>query len=215
MPTIQYITRWILALKQTYPGINLRMTKRDVASAFRLLRLHPALSLVMVTEFPAVHVAMSDDLVCVYLAIPFGWNGAPAHFARFGDAVTRAHRRCGPVSCITTLMKHAYVSFLYVDDGIFVEVNVPERLLATTLCWERLVKGVLGKNAINTDKLEEEGTWSHQQIILGFVIDVDALTITLPEEKIAGGRSTHFTARFHEWNPCANITRGATTTRTH
>ena len=39
-------------------------------------------------------------------------------------------------------------------------------------------------NAANMDKLEEEGTWSHQQIILGFAVDVESLAITRPEEKL-------------------------------
>ena len=81
---------------------------------------------------PLNHAATLNDLVCVYLAMPFGWSGAPARFARFGDAVTRAHRWCGPLDCPATLMRRVYVSFLYVDGGIFVEVNVPERLYATT-----------------------------------------------------------------------------------
>ena len=187
VPTIQDITRWVLFLNQMYPGLKLKMTKRDVASAFRLLRLHPALAFVVIAEFPADHLLMNDDLVCVYLAMPFGWNGDPAHFARFGDAATRAHRRCGPLWATSTLMRHAFHSFMYVEDGIFVEVDVPERLSSTTRCWGYLAKGILGKNAINEEKLEEEeGKWEPHQIILGFVINVDLLTISLHEEEIAG-----------------------------
>ena len=140
-----------------YPGVPLKATKRDAASAFRLLRLHPSLSLVMVTEFPAAHVSMGYDLICFYLVMPFGWNGATAHFARFGDAVTLAHCRCGLSGPSVTLMRHAFRSVLYVDDGIFIELDIPERLNASTACWEFLTRGLLGKDAINRHKLIEEG----------------------------------------------------------
>ena len=83
--SIYDITRWIMGLVNMYPGLPLKVTKRDVASALRLLRLHPSLSLVMVTDFTAGHVHLQADLVCFYLSMPFGWNGAPSHFSFFGD----------------------------------------------------------------------------------------------------------------------------------
>ena len=88
-PSIYDITRRTMSLVGMYPGLSLRVTIRDVASAFRLLRLHPALSLVMVTESPADNAHLTSDLVFCYLVMPFGWTGSPAHFARFGDAVPR------------------------------------------------------------------------------------------------------------------------------
>ena len=93
-------------------------------------------------------------------------------------------------------MRHASKSALYVDDGIFVEVNVPGRLRATPQCWEYLVSGVLGLGAINTDKLGEEGAWGSQQILLGFVFNLDNLTITSPDEKIDGA-NVLFSHLFH------------------
>ena len=64
VPAIYDLARWIMSLVNLYRGLPLKATKRNVASAFRLLRLHPALSLVMVTEFPADHVHLANDLVC-------------------------------------------------------------------------------------------------------------------------------------------------------
>ena len=157
-----------LELSRHISRIALRVTKRDVASAFRVLKLHPAMALVMVTEFPASHVHLENDVVCFYLAMPFGWNGAPAHFARFGGAITRAHSRCGLSRKCNTLMKHAYRSVLYVGDGIFVELDIAERMAGTNTCWEFLTRGVLGNSAINLEKLDEEGTWESKQILLGF-----------------------------------------------
>ena len=148
-------------------GLSLRMTKRDVASAFRLLRAHPSLALVMVTEFPADHVGLETDLACFYFVMPFGWRGSPAHFARFGDAVAKEHRICG-LSLPNTQLQHSFRSMLYADGGIFVGVKIGERLRATTQCWGRLTLGIPGTEALNEDKLKEEGSWEKQQILLGF-----------------------------------------------
>ena len=188
VPSVYDLSRWITGLVRMYHGLPLKVDKRDAASAFRLLRLHHALALVVVTEFPASHVHMEHDLACFYLVMPFGWNGSPAHFARFGDAVTRAHNKCGLGRLSHTLMRHARRSVLYVDDGIFIEVNMRERLSGTTACWGHLTKGVLGADATNLDKLDEEGHWESQKILLGFTFDLSRLAITLPEEKMAGVR---------------------------
>ena len=171
-----------------YPGVPLKVTERAVASAFRLLRLHPALSLVMVTEFPPTHMQLGRDLVSSYLAIPFGWNGSPARCARFGDAITMARMKCGLSPPNANLMLHSFRSVLYFDDGIFVEANVPGRLFATTQRWGHLTTGVLGREDINLDKLGEEGKWGSQQILLGFTFNLDRLAVTSPDGEIEGAR---------------------------
>ena len=71
----------------------------------------------MVTEFPADHVGLEMDAVCFYPVMPFGRNGSPPHFARFGDAITKAHRHFGQ-NLPNTLLMHSARSMLYVEDGI-------------------------------------------------------------------------------------------------
>ena len=131
VPSIYDIARRIMGLINMYPGLTLKVTNRDDSSAFRLLRLRPALCLVMVAEFPEAHVHIAAYLVCFYLAVPFGWNGAPAQFAFFGDSITIAHIQFGLSKASSTLMRHSYRPSLYVDDGIFADVDVPERLFPT------------------------------------------------------------------------------------
>ena len=177
-----------MSLVHTYPGMQLKVTKRDVDAAFRILRLHPALALAMVTEFPANHIGLATDIVCFYLAIPFGWSGSPSHFAFFGDTITYAHLQCG-VGSSATLMRHAFRSALYVDGGIFVELNIPERLSATAHCWEWLTRGMLGRAAINVDKLSEAGACESHRVLLGFVFNLDTVTITLPDAEIGDAKA--------------------------
>ena len=154
-PSIYGLTRRVMSLVHTCPGFPLKVTKRDAAPSFRLLRLRPDLSLVLVTEFPSDHVHL-EDLVCFYLAMPYDWNGSPAHFAFFGDAITTSHVQhglCNPA----TLLLHLFRSVLNADGGIFAESNVPGRLFDATHCWGGMTRGILGMEGINADKLDEEG----------------------------------------------------------
>lgn len=154
VPSIYDIARLIVRLAGNYPCSLMKVGKRDFDSAFRLIRLRRALSLVTVAEFPASHLQLDADLVSS--------DGADRHpqFARFGDAVTIAHVKCG-LRPPTALMLHSFCSVLYVDDGIFVEANAPGILFATTQRWRHLAKGLMGLDSINKDKMGKEGEWKH------------------------------------------------------
>ena len=188
VPTAGDIARMIVILRTQFPDIETRLTKRDVAAAFRLLRLHPALCLLMVTELPGRFFKMKgQDIVLIYLVMPFGWNGSPAHFAVFGDAITAAHCAHG-IADHPELSQLPFLSRMYVDDGIFVELRQPVRMQTSTLVWEKFTRGLLGRSSINLDKMKEEGQWSNRHIILGIEFDTDSLQVRLPDAKIAGAR---------------------------
>ena len=55
VPTAEALARLLVAMTVSANGMPIEMTKRDVAADFRLLRLRPALSLLMCTEVPGVH----------------------------------------------------------------------------------------------------------------------------------------------------------------
>ena len=185
-PRIQEIARRAMRLKGLFPELPLYDTMRDIASAFRLLRLHPSMTLRMVTEFPASRFEMDHDLICFYLVMPFGRYGSASHFALFGDAITLAHHQHGiPRS---GRLGHAFTSRMHADDGISIEIATPKRSAHTIECWERPARGIIGTSAINEDKLQVEGQWQPVQIILGFVVDLKELTITLPHHQVANAR---------------------------
>ena len=54
--------------------------------------------------------------------------------------------------------------------------------------WEYIAIGLLGSTAINLGKLEEEGIWKQQHVILGFLVDTSTMGITLPEAKIVSAQ---------------------------
>ena len=187
-PTVESIARLLVALTTLFPGWDIQMAKRDIASAFRLIRLHPSLSLLMCAELPGVSLGHSHDAILLYMVMPFGWNGAPANFAIMGDAISRIHARFG-MGRPDWFLPFPSLSKLYVDDGLLFEARGAIRQRAHVLTWETITIGLLGRQAINLDKLEEEGRWSDSHTMLGFDINSNLLTISLPDAKITGARA--------------------------
>ena len=51
LPTVKDFAKRIISLKRKFPLSDVVLAKRDIKSAFRLIRIHPQLSRVVVTEF--------------------------------------------------------------------------------------------------------------------------------------------------------------------
>ena len=76
-------------------------------------------------------------------------------------------------------------SLLYADDAIFIEPRMGLRPDVTVTCWEHLRNGILGFDALNDEKLREEGEWQESHILLGFQVNVNSLEIPLPSPKVS------------------------------
>ena len=57
-----------------------------------------------------------------------------------------------------------------------------QRLVTSTAAWETIARLPLGPKSANMQKLGEEGSWGTENIILGFQVNTDQLSIQLPEE---------------------------------
>ena len=176
-----------MCLVGTFLGLKLRTTKMDVSSAFRLLRIRPALALVVGAEFPALHVHTDCDWVCFYLVMPCDWGGGPAHFARFGGDIAQEHFQNGLMGP-PSLINHAFLSTMCTGGGIFAELDITERLRDTTRPWGYLAKGLSGSGSASEEKLTEEGTCESQHLRLASVINMDQLAITFPEPNVTGAK---------------------------
>ena len=161
------------------------LAKRDIKSAFRLIRLHPLMAKVMGTEMRGHHFGLSGDVVVFYGVLPFGWGSSPSRFVRFSDALTKLHQLTGPADPSWNL-PFAFRSSMFIDGGLFIELRIGDRRRRSVLEWEGLARGLLSQDAINTDKEREEGEWQEEQIFLGFRINTVTMSISLPEEKKAG-----------------------------
>ena len=185
LPTVDALAKKIVCLKRKFPTQPVLLTKRDIKSAFRLIRLHPLMAKVMGTEMRGHHFECVDDVVIFYGVLPFGWGSSPSKFVRFSDAITKLHQLSGP-SDPTWNLPYAFRSSMFIDDGLFIEVMIGDRRRRSVEHWESVAKGLLSIDAINKEKEKEEGEWLEEQIFLGFSINTANMTITLPEEKRAG-----------------------------
>ena len=172
-------------MKRKFSTRPILLTKRDIKSDFRLIRLHPLMANVMGAELSGHHFNLNDDIVLFYGALPFGWCSSPSRFVRFSDALTKMHQLSGPSDPAWNL-PHAFRSNMFIDDGLFVEAMIGARRRRSVELWETLAKGMMSEDAINKEKEQEEGEWKEEQIFLGFAINTKEMTIALPEEKRAG-----------------------------
>lgn len=182
LPTVKELARRIIALKRKFPQTNVLLAKRDIKSAFRLIRVHPRLSRVMVTEFAGRHFGLEEDILMFYGVLPFGWGSSPGHFCRFSDAIARLHQLHGPSGPLWN-MPCAFRSKMYIDDGLFVELEIGDRKEQSSRKWEEIARGFLPQEAVNEEENKLEGAWCAQQIFLGFEIDTSSLEIRVPGEK--------------------------------
>ena len=89
----------------------------------------------MATELPGkFFYIQGGDIVLFYLSMPFGRNGSPAHFAVFGDAITAAQCARG-LAGRPELPQLPFQSRMYVDDGIFVELEKTIRMSTSAAVW--------------------------------------------------------------------------------
>ena len=185
LPTIQELARRIVAMQRKYPQTQISLAKRDIKSAFVLLRLHPQLSKVMATEFPGGLFGLDEDIILFYGVLPFGWGASTGHFCRFSDAIAQLHQLHGP-SWPMWNAPYAYRSQMYIDGGLFIELNIGDRKTQTADSRGRIAKATLPSEAINEEKNELEGNWADEKIFLCFTVNTAEMSIRLPEEKRAG-----------------------------
>ena len=74
--------------------------------------------------------------------------------------------------------------FLYIDDGIFVETDLGPRANDCVYLWEKVARKILDEDCINEEKAREEGTWSIEALVLGFIINTETMQIRIPPVKV-------------------------------
>ena len=180
VPTNADIVRMITQVQKKCPPLPVMLTKRDISSAFRLLKLRPSLSMLMFAEFHGRFFDPKYYVVLYYRSMPFGWGGSQAFFATLGDAVTVIHGASGMRRPLWNF-RFSFKSRLYVGDGVFVEMSNRRRQNESTWIWGIITVGFLVPLALNKKKLEEAGQWPTTPIILGLVYGDESITEPLHE----------------------------------
>ena len=110
----------------------------------------------MCAELTGAHFQIAYYLTLCYLSIPLGWDGAPGNFALFEDAISAIHSMRG-MDRPGRFFDSPSLSKFYVDDGMSLDHMIKMRQEDNTADLDSTTMGLLGQNALNFDKLAEEG----------------------------------------------------------
>ena len=146
--SIDEVVEECFRVNRAFPTSDVSVTKRDIASAFKLRRIHPDSARLFGTEFHGWGFEIGFDVVAFYLCLPFGWSGSPGEFASIARAIPKWHRSHAPSdpswnSC------HNFSSFLFVDDGIPVGPSLGNREEQSTSCLEEGANLTFGIDAVS------------------------------------------------------------------
>ena len=199
-PTHQQIARRVLWYKSRFPGVDVVISKRDIAGAFRLLWLAPRDAHLFAGDLPwnegmmeQAEEAMAKaaevegaEMTVIYLVSSFGFSGAPGEWTAFGRATEeyhRAHRPGNPRRDGST----GFDAKILVDDMVLVEPVLGLRPWVSSSCYDHGVRLMLGQDAVNEEKNLVEGAYREEQTIWGLNINTKTERASLPSRRIEKG----------------------------
>ena len=174
--------------KRQYPGIPIKVCKRDIINAFKRVPLRPDYVAIFCHQFSAQSSGLTQDVAVGWLAAPFGFAESPAIFAMCTEAIQKVHH-IGQAQDGSWSGWEAFWSEIFAGDAIFAEADIGSISDETVNEWEMECRGLFGMDSINRDKVELEGDWGDTGLILGFDIDTVAETIAAPRPKVEGART--------------------------
>ena len=184
-PLVRGLARWYVRTQTLFPGIPIEGGKRDVDSAFTRCRLHPDASSMFSTEFIVEIGNGETGIIFFYMVLPFGFSGSPGIFGRVMQGVKWLHSLFSPTSQIWDGAQ-PFNCEIFAGDGMFIEARLGTRQKQCVEKWEWAATRFLGDTAIIKTKLELEGEWSKELLLLGFHVDLKLDEITPPDPKIVG-----------------------------
>ncbi|CAE6959396.1 unnamed protein product [Symbiodinium sp. CCMP2592] len=192
-PRHEQIARLVLFAKCQLPGVEVLMSKKDVAGAFRLLWVDPRDAELFAGDLPWVpeemeegDTATGEGMTIVYLVSSFGFSGSPGEWTMWGKATEEFLRRHCPAKPRRDLA-WAFESRILVDDNVLVEPLVGLRPWVASEVYELGVKTLLGDAAVNREKDLVEGPFRTFQTVWGLDMDTATEEIHLPERRILKG----------------------------
>ena len=93
-------------------------------------------------------------LTLIFLVLSFGWSGSPGEWMPWALAAVHAHREFRP-SQPELEGEERFMGWALMDDTVLVEPWLGSRPWLSARAFEWAAKGLLGKEAINQEKLEE------------------------------------------------------------
>ena len=202
-PTHQQIARRVLWHKTRYPGIEVVISKRDIAGAFRLLWVSPSDAHLFAGDLPwrpemmekedgdtdslqYEDVSPGKEFTVIYLVSSFGFSGSPGEWTAFGRATEEYHRAHMPGQPRRD-GSSGFDSKILVDDMVLVEPVLGFRPWVSASCYDSGVRMLLGTNAVNEEKNAIEGAFREEQTIWGLNMNTHTELASLPARRIEKG----------------------------
>ena len=134
------------------------------------------------SALPGHAVGLNGRVKMIYGGFPFGWCGAPGEYMAFALAGRAYHESFRPAEPEIN-GPSPFSSEWLMDDSVVVEPLLGARPWLAVEALGHSIKTILGKDALNLEKQIEEGTPAVEQIVWGLYINVESMTIRLPEPK--------------------------------
>lgn len=182
-PRHSELARLILWWATRFPGVPVRLAKKDTAEAFKWIPLGATDIRFFAADLPGGEFGVDRDITAVYRVLTFGWRGAPGHYMTFAWVIKTAFEALVPPEPHVN-DSTPFFTMILMDDSVLVEPDVGLRPAIAAETLETLTKTALGEKAINEEKDWEEGRYESSKIIWGLLYDSDLLTRSLPEPKL-------------------------------
>lgn len=184
-----------------YPGIEIRASKADVSSAYKLLWLAEELCGLFACAIPMGVLGLGlGDFIVVNLVLTFGSAVSPGNYDYFSKAIEMGHRAYAPPVPRRDGTSR-FRSNTLVDDGVIVAANLGAsmRYSAATYMWN--MRMALGPHAVNVEKAREEGPFLSRQIMWGIGVDLGRAHLNVLEVGLWLTKAKQDKARGLVFNP--------------
>ena len=149
---VDEISERIARLGRSHHGAEIPIDKRDIAPAFRLIRIHTEGGWISAAEFREEYSGVNPAALAFYLVLPFGWSLPPGFFAQMDVSIPNrrnAHAPSGPLR----YGAEPFSSFLLVADGISIEPNHGTRRIGIAIFGAKASGLKFGRDSANKGNL--------------------------------------------------------------
>ena len=181
-PRHRQIARKAVWWRARNPGIRCLIAKLDVSRAFKWHDVAPEDTADFGSALHGGPVGVEGRVKLVYGGLPFGWCGAPGEYMAFALAGRAYHESFKPEE-ENVNGPTPFSSEWLMDDSVVVEPLLGVRPWQAVDALGHSIEKIWGKAALNLEKQVEEGTPATEQIVWGLYMNVESMTIRLPEPK--------------------------------
>ena len=163
-PTHQTVTRVIIHMAVTNPGLNIYLAKRDCTAAFKRCFLQMGSICWFASVVRGALAGLKTAVMLVWLTLTFGWTGSPGEYGVWPALIDAAHNVTAP-PLPEVNGTEPFTAETYVDDGVLIEVDKGGRRERAAATYKEYLEGCPGEGAGNLKKLAEEKEWEQTKTV--------------------------------------------------